>query len=375
MGDPARDLCLRLAEDTFKRIRADRQRASVRVAQLLEVIEERLLDPDLDVQQMLRAAGQRDPNVSTQFSSELGLSPWAYVLEARMELAGRMLTSSKFEVWRIGTQVGYLSPGSFSRAFKKWSGKSPGKFRKAARSPAAEEPVPVPDEMVSRQAIRRAVAGQLPAEQAEMLAEQLFGLGKLVCASYQQMSQPEDGSMMVESTMARNLWRWIKDLPFEVQMRAVESQAPRYHTPALFNRLCTASVEAREPIRALELATLALASLQAIEDRLGEADFSIYARASAVVGYAQCGVGNLDEAERQLARAAQVLDQAGDEAHPVVVAELCFYQAALEVERENFEEARELSDEGTLILRLVADRLLERPLEDPTADAPDQNSR
>ena len=59
-GDPAHDLCLRLLPETLERIRADRKGAHVRVAQLLEVIERRLLDPDLDVPVMMRASEQRD---------------------------------------------------------------------------------------------------------------------------------------------------------------------------------------------------------------------------------------------------------------------------------------------------------------------------
>ena len=364
MGDQARDLCLRLVEDTLERIRADRKRASVRVAELLEVIEERLLDPDLDVDALMRDAGQRDRNVSTRFAAELILSPWAYILEARMELAGRILVASTFQIWRVGVQVGYLTPGSFNRAFKKWSGKSPSQFRKEARTPPAVEPPPVPDELVSREEIRQALAGELTLEQTEALADRLSGFGNLVRSGYRELGPEPAGTKAVESAKARSLWQWIEPLPYEVQQRAVETEAPRYQTLVLFNRLCTVSVEAEDGVRGCKLATLALTCLHAMGDRVGEDYLNVFAYAWAVVGYAQRRVGELEGAARHFNEATRMLQQAGDDAHPVVVAILSLFQATLELERDNREEASKLSDEGNEILNLVVDRLLASQPED-----------
>ena len=72
-GDRARELCLRLQEETLRRIHEDRKRASVRVAELLAMIEQRLLDPDLKVKSLRLWCGRRDNNVSTRFAEELGL--------------------------------------------------------------------------------------------------------------------------------------------------------------------------------------------------------------------------------------------------------------------------------------------------------------
>ncbi len=359
MEDPAKELCRRLAVETLDRIRADRKRASVRVAKLLAVIEERLLDPDFDVNALLRECGHRDKNVSTRFANELIFTPKAYILDARMELGGRMLTGSTLQAWRIGAQVGYLDPSAFGRAFKRWSGQTPGEFRQGEPAPAAE-PTPSPGELVSRREIRRAVAGELDPEHAEVLAGQLYGLGDLVCAGYRQLSPPADGARHVESTMARNLWQWIEHLPYQVQMQAVESQAPRYQTLVLFNRLCTVSIEAEDGLRALKLATLALASLHAMGERVGEGYLNVFARAYAVIGYAQRRAGDLEEAARDLEQAKRLLAMAGDDAHPVIVAEVCLYEATLEAERDNFEEAELLSELGTRILELTVDRVLDQ---------------
>lgn len=359
MEDPARALCRRLVTETLDRIREDRRRASVRVAELLAVIEERLLDPDFDVSVLLRECGLRDKNASTRFANELTFTPKVYILDARMELAGRMLISSELQAWRIGAQVGYLDPSAFGRAFKRWCGQTPGDFRKSARAPAAE-PAPAPGELVSRQEIRQAVAGDLDPEHAEALAGRLYSLGDMVCAGYRQLSPPADGGLQVESTMARHLWQWIEHLPYEVQMQAVERQAPRYQTLVLFNRLCTVSIEAEDGVRALKLATLAMASLHAMGERVGEDYLNAFARVYAVMGYAQRRAGDLEACDRDLNQAKRLLAMAGDDAHPVIVAEVCLYEATLEAERDNIEEAGRLSELGTRIIELTVDQVLDR---------------
>lgn len=65
------------------------------------------------------------------------------------------------------------------------------------------------------------------------------GLGALqdqICANYGMLDPPEPYS---EPAKARALWRMIVELPPENQVKAVESHAAAFHTPALFNRLCT----------------------------------------------------------------------------------------------------------------------------------------
>ena len=354
MGDAARDLCLRLFEDTRERIRKDHQRASARVVELLVVIEERLLDPNLDVNELLRECGQRDQNISTRFAAELGLGPDAYIRVLRLELAGRMLVASDFKVWRIAFNIGYVTPGSFNRAFKKWYGKNPSAFRRDAKSGSAESSAPA--ELLDQDELRQALNGELPAERARALASRLHELGEQIFAGQVPSSMRQDGTLAVESAMARGLWEWIEELPYELQLGAIKSQAPHYRTLVLFNRLCTVSVEAEDDVRAMKLAMLAMTALNAMEDRVGDDYLNAFARAWAVAGLGYCRVGKLEEAARDLDKAAGMLAMAGKDAHPVIVAELCFYKARLEVERENFEEAEKLSaDGGAILQQAIAD--------------------
>ena len=52
--------------------------------------------------------------------------------EARREQAMRLLTRSKRPLKQVAQAVGYRNEKSFSRAFKDWTGKSPGAFRESA---------------------------------------------------------------------------------------------------------------------------------------------------------------------------------------------------------------------------------------------------
>ena len=347
--DQARELSLEIAEETRQRIREDHRRASVRVAQLLELVEEHLLDADLQVESLQRWCGQHDKNISTRFAEELGLPPWAYITQCRMEIAGQMLIGSKLAVWRIGLAVGYVSGHSFGRAFKRWCGKSPKAFRNAegARS-AAESP---PPKLLSRAEIERALAGDLAPEEAKALIGELGELQERVRSNYQIPSPPPPGREALEPAMAARLWRWIEHEPLEIQKAAIDSQQAAFHTPALFHLLCTESIAAGavDDVTGLQIASLALASLPGVAQRLGKPSIYLFARAYTVVGLAFTRSESLDEAAEAFRVATRMLNHDGDKVHPVVFMELCLYRARLETARGEAKAAKQLLDAGIQI--------------------------
>ena len=340
--DQARELCQRMAEETLERIRADRKRASVRVAAMLETIELLLLEADLQVAAVQKMCGAAK-HVATRFTEELGLAPWAYITHCRMEIAGRALAASTVAVWRIGLNVGYLSGDSFRRAFTRWSGVSPTKFRKAAAAHSDRRPLPAPDEIMGRGELERALTDDLERGKARELASGLGLLQDRISANYQVLSPPVPTPDSIEPFMAYKLWQAIEHLPHAIQKSAIESQAPAYRTPVLFHLLCTRSIEcgAENDVRGMQIANLALEAFLAVAE--GERDINLFARAYAVSGFAFFRCGELEEAEMNLTFASRMLQVAGDDVNPVVVMEHLLYSAMVLIERGDSAMAAELT--------------------------------
>ncbi len=320
--DQAHALCSRIAEEVREEIREDAKRVkSANVAKLTREIDKALLEADVLVGTLRRRCGVRDKNVSTVFNRELGRKPKEYLIDKRMRVAVRALAASDFEVWRIGFNVGYLTPNNFSRAFGDWGGKTPEEFRAVqVPAPAAVEPP-----AVSLEEIEQALAGRLDEADAVDLIERLGDVQGRIRDAH-QVQDPAD--VELEKMAAAYLWRCIEqEEDFEIQRAAIDSHAAEYHTPALFLVLSTASVEASQddPERALRLAELAWDSLEAIEERLGDAAPPFQVRAHAVAGHAFARAGRLEAAGRAFGRALEPFEKMNDDPNPVVLAELSLY--------------------------------------------------
>ena len=69
-----------------------------------------------------------------RFRDLVGEPPAAYLTRWRMELAARLLRESDQPVGRISHRVGYTSEFAFSRAFSKYRGEPPGRYRKRIKN-------------------------------------------------------------------------------------------------------------------------------------------------------------------------------------------------------------------------------------------------
>ncbi|MAX25864.1 MAG: hypothetical protein CMJ19_15295 [Phycisphaeraceae bacterium] len=67
---------------------------------------------------------------AARFQQCLNQTPMAYLHGIRMHWACTLLRGQKMGIKRIAIELGYSSDASFSSAFKRWSGMSPGQFRK-----------------------------------------------------------------------------------------------------------------------------------------------------------------------------------------------------------------------------------------------------
>ena len=66
---------------------------------------------------------------AARFKALLGESPMNYIAKWRVFIASKLLESSRENVGKIANAVGYQSVTAFSRAFKKYTGKTPSKWR------------------------------------------------------------------------------------------------------------------------------------------------------------------------------------------------------------------------------------------------------
>jgi len=71
---------------------------------------------------------------SERFTASLGVAPAHYVASWRMHLATRWLASERLSVGEVASRLGYDSEPSFSRAFKRIVGRSPGGLRRSGAS-------------------------------------------------------------------------------------------------------------------------------------------------------------------------------------------------------------------------------------------------
>lgn len=81
------------------------------------------------------------PRTLSRRLNDLGLSFQELLDEGRFEIARQMLQDSAMEVREIAAMLGYTDPSAFTRAFRRWSGTTPGQWRMTRnagnRTPAA----------------------------------------------------------------------------------------------------------------------------------------------------------------------------------------------------------------------------------------------
>lgn len=180
--DPNKKLLEAAAILTMKRIRRDRRKAPAQIKPLLEYLEEHLFDGDLDANRLKQACGVRDNTLPLQFHDSVGLPPYAYIEDCRMEVACRLLEGTDLKIWQIAQLIGYAALQTFSRAFKRWSGVRPSTYRANIRDGKPGDGL-LSDTLddgssgsSSSLSILKAMTVELAPEEADELATYLAGL-------------------------------------------------------------------------------------------------------------------------------------------------------------------------------------------------------
>ncbi|KZN30230.1 hypothetical protein N480_04605 [Pseudoalteromonas luteoviolacea S2607] len=103
--------------------------ADTRLSCALSLIHKRPAEP-WTVQSMAKSVGMSRSAFSNLFHEIIGMTPMSYLSQWRMHLAQDLLKTGKESMVSIAEQVGYRSEASFSKAFKKVVGVSPGHLRR-----------------------------------------------------------------------------------------------------------------------------------------------------------------------------------------------------------------------------------------------------
>lgn len=106
-------------------------------------IEEHLADERLCAAQTARALRLSAGHLARVFKEETGMSAAAYIAGRRMREAERLLGDCRLRVYEVATAVGYRDVDSFTAAFSRHAGMSPGAYR---ASRGGEKRAPEEDE-------------------------------------------------------------------------------------------------------------------------------------------------------------------------------------------------------------------------------------
>lgn len=92
------------------------------------------------VQSLAAKTGMSRAAFAVRFHQLVGEPPLQYLTRWRMHKATTLLRSGQMSLTQIAGQVGYDADAAFSKAFKRWIGKTPGVYRKENHSPFDQLP-------------------------------------------------------------------------------------------------------------------------------------------------------------------------------------------------------------------------------------------
>ncbi|ULL16512.1 response regulator [Paenibacillus sp. H1-7] len=122
-----------IAESLFDlRLSVERNRAAAVIGKVRSFIEEHLGE-DLTLVRLASVTHFNPSYLSRLFKQESGVNLSEYIDEARIDKAKYLLKKDELKIAEVGAQVGYETPHSFTRFFKKSTGVTPMEYRETVR--------------------------------------------------------------------------------------------------------------------------------------------------------------------------------------------------------------------------------------------------
>ncbi len=99
----------------------------------VRLILERQYDRPHRLANLAATAGMSEAHLCRQFKTYTGLSPFAYLAQRRVDIAGQQLRNSNARILEIALDCGFNDIGHFNRKFRQLNGCTPSHYRKNHR--------------------------------------------------------------------------------------------------------------------------------------------------------------------------------------------------------------------------------------------------
>ncbi len=172
------ELLVRAAQPTVDAIVQLKRALSETLEAVMGELGEHFFDPGYGLEDLLEATGIGDHWLKVAFRREIGLTPWTFVRECRLEMAARLLRDTSLKVPDICILIGYSSVSNFRHIFRRWSGLRPRSYGRCARR-VRERAGRLLDDAMTWIYRDRARRGELTTAEARQLIEYLEELYEL----------------------------------------------------------------------------------------------------------------------------------------------------------------------------------------------------
>ena len=169
---------LRAAQPTIAAIHQMKKKVEEAFEEVLDEICDRFFEPGFTARELQDTLEADKHWLLAIFHQELGLTPWSFIRECRLEMAARLLRDTSQSVPDVCLLVGYSSISKFRQRFQLWSGLPPWRYRECARG-VRSQAGPLLDQAITWIYRERCRRGELSDDEARQLIEyleRLYGL-------------------------------------------------------------------------------------------------------------------------------------------------------------------------------------------------------
>ncbi len=138
--DKLNNYTIELLDTFFAPLAAENPRTE-QINHTLTYIHKNLSDPGLSLGDISKANYMSVPYLCMYFKEQTGTTIRAYIIDARMKTAKRLLLESSSKIAEIAEQCGFSDQNYFTKCFSKYYGISPSKFRETGRRSENSEEV------------------------------------------------------------------------------------------------------------------------------------------------------------------------------------------------------------------------------------------